>query len=147
MALSRDLAEKAQKRESVTTQPKEHLTGVKGTLTMKNYLGGYYYLTCDEVKIQDNEIHLIEGKHTKEDKLPSRNDIKDGLLKMMLFTNLENLTFEEEEYIPVPILKLTTGKGFGPKPRTRQQANLLTQLRREAETNKFRVQINDEFFV
>ena len=44
MELSRDLAEKAQKRESVTSQPKEHLTGEKAKLTIKNDLGGYYYL-------------------------------------------------------------------------------------------------------
>lgn len=44
MQLSRDLARKAQKRESITTQPKEHLTGTKGTITIKNYLGGYYFL-------------------------------------------------------------------------------------------------------
>ncbi len=44
MELSRDLAEKAQKRESVTSQPKEYLTGEKAKLTIKNDLGGYYYL-------------------------------------------------------------------------------------------------------
>ena len=43
MTLSRDLAKKAQARESVTTQPKEQLTGIKGTLSIKNYLGGFYY--------------------------------------------------------------------------------------------------------
>jgi hypothetical protein len=49
MNLSRDLAKKAQKSESVTIQPKEKLEGAKAKLTIKNYLGGYYYLTCDEV--------------------------------------------------------------------------------------------------
>lgn len=51
LGLSRNLAEKAQKRESITTQPKEHLRGEKARLIAKNYLGGYYYLTCDEVGI------------------------------------------------------------------------------------------------
>jgi hypothetical protein len=70
--LSRQLAEKAQKRERVTTQPKEHLTGIKATLTIKNYLGGFYYFTCDEVEIHGNELYLIEGKHSKEkSSLPS----------------------------------------------------------------------------
>jgi len=66
--LSRDLAEKAQRRESVTTQPKEHLTGEKAKLTIKNYLGGYYYLTCDEAEVRGT---LISG-HGNSDlrKLP-----------------------------------------------------------------------------
>ena len=56
MELSRKLAHKAQERESVTVQPKECLTGVKGTITIKNYLGGYYYFTCDEVEIHGSDI-------------------------------------------------------------------------------------------
>ena len=40
MSLSRTLAEKAQKRESVTIQPKEKLDGTKATITIRNYLGG-----------------------------------------------------------------------------------------------------------
>lgn len=52
---SRILAEKAQQRESVTIQPKEFLKdGNKGIITIKNYLGGLYYLTCDEVEIEGN---------------------------------------------------------------------------------------------
>jgi hypothetical protein len=144
MTLSRDLAKQAQVRESVTTQPKEHLTGIKGKLTIKNYLGGHYYLTCDEIEIHGDEIYLIEGKHTKTDKLPSRGDIKDGLLRMMLMTNLENLAIDETNYNPVPILKLTTGKGFSIESLNRSQECLLTDLRKEAETNGFQVTINDE---
>jgi hypothetical protein len=65
LTLSRDLAEKAQKRESVTIQPKEMLEeGDKATITIKNYLGGKYFFTCDEAKIHENDILLIEGKHT-----------------------------------------------------------------------------------
>ena len=65
LTLSRDLAEKAQKRESVTIQPKEMLEeGDKATITIKNYLGSKYFFTCDEAKIHENDILLIEGKHT-----------------------------------------------------------------------------------
>ena len=35
MTTSRDLAKQAQKRESVTIQPKERVTGIKGTVTIK----------------------------------------------------------------------------------------------------------------
>ena len=142
MTLSRNLAKQAQERESITTQPKEHVTGIKGKLTIKNYLGGNYYLTCDEIEIHGDEIYLIEAKHTSTDKLPSRSDIKDGLVKMMLFTNLEDLKVDERNYKPVPILKLTTDTGFTLKSLNRSQKNLLTNLKQEAETNGFQVIIN-----
>jgi hypothetical protein len=45
MKLSRELSHKAQKRESITVQPKESLKGTKGLITIKNYIGGYYYFT------------------------------------------------------------------------------------------------------
>lgn len=112
MNLSRNLAERAQKRESITVQPKEKLSGAKGTITITNYLGGNYYFTSDEVELHENDIYLIDAKHTKTDNLPSINDIKDGLLKMILFTNLENVKSNGRNLNPVPILKLTTGKGF-----------------------------------
>jgi hypothetical protein len=147
MSLSRKLAETAQKRESVTDQPKENLTGTKGTITIKNYLGGYYYFTCDEIEIYENDVYIIEGKHTHTDNLPSLNDIKDGLLKMILFTNLENLKIDEVNYNPVPILKLTTGARFSLKSISRSQKDMLSILKKEATTNGFRVLINDEFFV
>jgi hypothetical protein len=145
-ALSRDLARQAQARESITTQPKEHVAGIKGKLTIKNYLGGNYYLTCDEVEIHGDEIHLIEAKHTKTDELPSLGDIKDGLVKMILFTNLEHLKVDERDYNPVPILKLTTGAGFSLSSLSSSQTNRLTNLKREAETNGFQIMINDELF-
>jgi len=143
MKFSRQLAEKAQKRERVTTQPKEHLTGVKATLTIKNYLGGFYYFTCDEVEIHGNDLYLIEGKHSKEKKLPSLEDIKDGLLKMILFTNLENVQIEGKNYNPIPILKLTTAKDFD----TLHLENLeiIDLLKKEVQTNGFRLLVNDKF--
>ena len=145
MTLSRDLAKKAQARESVTTQPKEQLTGIKGTLTIKNYLGGYYYWTCDEIELHDNQIFLIEAKHTKKDELPSSGDIKDALLKMILFTNLENLRVGEKDYFPIPIVKLTTAAGLSLQSQSSRRKNMLVNLRNEAETNGFRVSINGDY--
>jgi hypothetical protein len=143
MKLSRQLAEKAQKRERVTAQPKEHLMGIKATLTVKNYLGGFYYFTCDEVEIHGDDLYLIEGKHSKEKELPSIGDIKDGLLKIMLFTNLENVQIEGKSYNPIPILKLTTSKDFD----TTHLENLkiINLLKDEAKTNTFKLLINDKF--
>ena len=145
MTLSRDMAKKAQARESVTTQPKEHLTGIKGTLTIKNYLGGCYYWTCDEIELHGDQIFLIEAKHTKKDELPSSSDIKDALLKMMLFTNLENLRVAERSYNPIPIVKLTTGPGLTLQSQSSQKKNMLINLQKEANTNGFRASINGEY--
>ena len=147
MGLSRELARKAQERESVTTQPKEHLAGIKATVTIKNYLGGYYYFTCDEVEIHEQDIYLIEGKHTKTGNLPSLGDIKDGLSKMILFTNLEDVKFDEMDFNPVPVLKLTTSDKFNIEFITKKQKKLINALRKEAEANGFRIKINDEFLL
>lgn len=147
MNLSRNLAQKAQQRESITFQPKEKLTGIKATLTIKNYLGGNYYFTSDEAKINKKNILLIECKHSEEAKLPSIGDIKDGLLKMILFTNLEDVKIGNKAYNPIPTLKLTTGKGFDIKRINDSDKEILDLLKKEAETNKFRVRINNSFLI
>jgi len=109
MNTSRSKAKDAQNRERLTTQPKEHLiTLTKATITIKNYLGGIYYFTTDEIKIIDNNLLLIEGKHSRDSKLPSIGDIKDGLLKMVLYCNLTDVKIDGEKLTPKPILKLTS---------------------------------------
>ena len=146
MNLSRELAEKAQYRESVTIQPKEKLSGTKATLTIKNYLGGYYYFTCDEVIIDKQDICLIEGEHTEDDKLPSLIDIKDGLWKMILFTNLEDVKVDGEKYNPMPILKLTTGNGFKMESLNETQREMLNFLKQESVANNFKIMINKNVY-
>ncbi len=145
MSLSRNRAEMAQKRESATVQPKEKLDGVKGVITITNYLGGNYYFTSDEVELHDNDIYLIDAKHTKTDNLPSMGDIKDGLLKMILFTNLENVNLDGEKFNPVPILKLTSGDEFNIEELSKSQREMLDILKKEAKENEFRVLINNSF--
>ncbi|MEM0195871.1 MAG: hypothetical protein QXD10_07530 [Metallosphaera sp.] len=140
MNLSRRLAEKAQKIERVTIQPKEHLTGIKATLTVKNYLGGFYYFTCDEVEIHGDDLYLIEGKHSKGKELPSLEDIKDGLLRMILFSNLENVEIEGKHYNPIPILNLTTAKKIDIARLINSE--LVNSLIKEAKTNGFKLMIN-----
>ncbi len=147
MELSRKLAYKAQKRESVTIQPKEYLTGIKGMITIRNYLGGYYYFTCDEVEIHGKNIYLIEGKHTAAGNLPSEGDIKDGLIKMILFTNLENVIAGGKEYNPIPVLKLTTNNRFDEKLLSKSKRNLFNLLKKEAKHNGFIIKVNDTFIV
>lgn len=147
MNLSRGLAEKAQKRESVTRQPKENLAGTKATLTIRNYLGGYYFFTADEAWIEGSNLYLAEGKHARGADLPSLGDIKDGLLKMILFTNLEDVRIEEHTYNPVAVLKLTTGPGFSVHQLSDNQVKLMDTLRQEAEANQFKISLNNRFVV
>jgi len=142
MELSRNLAKMAQKRESVTIQPKEHLEGIKGTITITNYLGGNYYFTSDEVELYDKNIYLIDAKHTKENKLPSLEDIKDGLLKMILFTNLEDVKIGNEKFTPIPILKLTTAETFKIVDMNKSQKEMFEVLKKEAQINNFNILLN-----
>ncbi|MEM2139165.1 MAG: hypothetical protein QXM96_03350 [Candidatus Woesearchaeota archaeon] len=155
MNFSRSLAEKAQQREFITIQPKENLIGKKAILTIKNYLGGNYYFTCDEVYFEniDNKknnfngsnLVIVEGKHSKEKNLPSLEDIKDGLLKMILFTNLENLTLNNVSFKHISLLKLTTNKKFNINLMNNSQKEILTLLKEESNYNNFKVKINNIF--
>ena len=143
MALSRNLAELAQKRESVTIQPKEHLDGIKGTITITNYLGGNYYFTSDEVEIHNKNLWFIEAKHIIANNLPSLGDIRDGLLKMMLFTNLKEVKIDDKNFNPIPILKLTTGENFSIEKLNDRQKKLLEVLKKESSINNFKIKLNN----
>ena len=145
MKFSRNLAALAQKREMITIQPKEMLEGNKGMITISNYLGGHYFFTADEVKIDGNNIHLLDAKHTKTDKLPALEDIKDALLKMTLFTNLEDVKLDGKGYNPVAVLKMTTGKNFKIENINKSQKEMLEVLKKEAKSNGFKIVVNDYF--
>ena len=75
---------------------------------------------------------LIEGKHSASG-YPSLNDVKDGLLKMILYTNLKKVYYNNKEFVPIPILKLTTKGDIHKFP------NYYDVLLKEAEENKFKV--------
>ncbi len=156
MKFSRTKAQEAQNREFVTTQPKEALsTSSKAKITIKNYLGGLYYFTVDEVKKSKNTLQLIEAKHSKSTILPSKGDIKDGLIKMILYTNLEDIYVDKKAVEVQPILKLTSTKIKSHYDSSRNklklvswceihdlktsQINFLNQLIAEANENGFRV--------
>jgi len=146
MKHSRDLAKSAQIREGTTTQPKENVNGTKGTITIKNFLGGHYYFTADEVEITNDDIFLIEAKHTKTNALPSIADIKDGLFKMILFTNLECVEFDGKTYNPIPVLKITNGNGTSLEL-NKNNIELLERLKCEAESNGFNILYNNTYLI
>ena len=160
MDTSRKKAEGAQNREFLTTQPNESLsTLTKATITINNYLGGRYYFTTDEIKIQDKDIYLIECKHSTKSILPSTGDIKDGLLKMVLYSNLEEVRVNEITYNPIPFIRLTSTKVNGKlsskdddlkfnefieKNRlTKNQEKFIDNLFEEARRNRFIVKIEN----
>lgn len=145
MALSRELAKQAQARESVTTQPKEKLAREKAILTIRNYLGGYYFLTVDEAWIAGNDLYLAEAKHTMYSKLPSLGDVKDGLIKMILFSNLQSVGTETQKYNPVAVLKLTTATDFSKEQLDAREKSLLETLKEEANHNRFKILLNTDF--
>jgi hypothetical protein len=140
MSFSRNLSKKAQIRESVTVQPKENISGSKGIITIKNYLGGFYYFTVDEVKIIKRTIYLIECKHSKR-VFPSIEDIKDGLIKMVLFTNLKDVKINGINMLPKPVLKLTTGVRLDINNLSDSRIKYLKLLKQEARINNFEIQI------
>ncbi|EEA8817560.1 hypothetical protein G4F72_001737 [Campylobacter upsaliensis] len=106
MDFSRTKAKAAQQREVLTLQPKEQIgIGQKCKITIENYLGGQYFFTCDDVLLRDNILVLCESKHSKNALLPSSDDIKDGLLKLMLYNNIDSIVGYEKFKV---VLRLTS---------------------------------------
>lgn len=161
MASSRQKALDAQRREFSTLQPKELLsTATKAKITITNFLGGMYFFTVDEIYLSDGIVNLIECKHSVKAKLPSLSDIKDGLLKMMLYSNLENVAVAGVSVKHKAILQLTSNNLTGnissnSAKSDRQhfykfnkfaakQIVLLRLLFIEARKNKFTVRVGSE---
>jgi ASC-1-like (ASCH) protein len=108
---SRRKSREAQSREFLTEQPKEALsTDTKAKVTINNALFGKYFFTCDETSIDGNNLFLIEAKHSNRAKFPSRNDIKDGLLKLMIYTNLSNVKIGKSAFAARVAMRLTSNR-------------------------------------
>ena len=112
--LSRDLAVQAQNRETQTIQPKERVIEDKVEITLKNFLGGYYFFTVDEYMVIDDTVFLIEKKHSGKKLIPSANDIKDSFIKMALFTNISDLNNNNNNLNHKSVVGLTSSnfKGY-----------------------------------
>lgn len=82
----------AAQRETMTTHDLEYLTdGQKGFFSVQNYLGGEYHLTADELIYKHDLLVIQESKNTTRSRFPARSDIQDGLFKLILFTNMDEL--------------------------------------------------------
>ncbi|MCA2002184.1 MAG: hypothetical protein LDL51_10005 [Chloroflexi bacterium] len=151
-------------RETQTEHYFEYLSdGGKASFDIENYLGGTYYLTADEVIWDDQEnLYIIqESKNASNGFLPSLSDIKDGLFKLILYSNLHVL---ELDSVPVNFrsrLKLTGKKVKGTLSLpcdentlaqflkanqgacSRQEAGTIRKLNLEASSNaKLEIQIS-----
>lgn len=153
---SRRKSQKAQAREFQTEQPKEALaTDTKSKITITNALFGKYFFTVDETKIEPQMIYLIEAKHSSRGKFPSRSDIKDGLIKMMLYTNLRQVKVGAKSYDLKVQIRLTSNqlegsvdsdakneaieKFFVSNSFDSADVNFFAKLFREARANKFTI--------
>ncbi len=135
LTLSRTNAEQAQIREAHTNQPNEHVDGTKSKLTITNYLGGMYHLTVDETRIDQSGVYLVEAKHCKQNnKFITKENIKDGLLKMILYSNLTNVICDNSLMRPIACLKLTNGNNNFNNLTIKEQVTL-HNLRIEASRN------------
>lgn len=161
MEFSRSKAAQAQSREFVTQQPKENLSTLsKAKITITNYLGGNYFFTVDEIVVTKEKLFLVEGKHSVNALLPSKGDIKDGLLKMILYCNLVETKVDGKDMECRPILELTSTQlkgqinsnssvkeieGFFTKNNfSASQKMLVTRLFEETKSNNFTVNIKQE---
>jgi len=103
-------------RETQTSHGFEYLSdGLKATFQIENYLGGIYYLTADEVIQNEKEnMYIIqEAKNSTGGFLPSLSDIKDGLFKLILYSNLDTLKLDSNPVMFKSRLKLTGKKVSG----------------------------------
>ncbi|MDQ4120120.1 MAG: VWA domain-containing protein [Acidobacteriota bacterium] len=154
LEFSRRKSEQAQRRELYADQPKETMpTGTKSRVTITDHLGGKYFLTVDEAVYENGILYLIESKHTQRGKLTHTNDIKDGLIKMILYRNLLDVRRGGKLVKSLPVLRLTAKEMQGAitseaKPEEiakfietnrfdLKQAELLKKLFAEAQANNF----------
>lgn len=69
--------------------------------------------------------------------------VKDGLLKMILFTNLKEVKIEEKTYSPIAVLKLTSDIRYRKDKLNISQIETLKRLKAEAKENNFIVKLNN----
>ena len=148
----------AANREIVTNHRLEHLSleSEKPVFEMKNNLGGSYFLTADELIIKDKKIIITEAKNSTNGKLPGIADVKDGLFKILLFSQIKYIKIDDIDYSYKVGLKLsgnlsssitlpnTTSKieaFFDLENLSKAERNLLILLNEEATENNYNIDI------
>ena len=101
----------ARNRESLVQHVDEDLSdeSEKAVFDLRNRLGGIYPITCDEVFVNESsQVVLIrESKNSSKDSLPSKDDIYDGLFKLLLFRHVLTLQKSNVTYAVSVELRLT----------------------------------------
>jgi len=98
----------ASSREIITAHKREFLSsGEKASIEIENYLGGTYYLTIDEIISEGDMLIVQESKNSTKSFLPSLSSIKDGLFKLILYSNPDRLLLNDEQIPFSTRLKLT----------------------------------------
>lgn len=139
--LSLRASQLASNREIATTHLYEFLEdGAKATFYIENYLGGVYHLTADEVVFEHGKYVIQESKHASRGSLPSVADIKDGLFKLILFSNLKTLYLEGQSVEFASQLKLTGTKlkGRVALPATSNEVDDFIEVNRSVLTKRQR---------
>jgi hypothetical protein len=148
-------------REVVVKHKNEYLSleSEKLVFEIKNNLGGSYFLTADEIIIDEDKKELIiqEAKNATAEKLPKGTDIKDGLFKILLFSQIKTITIDDIPYSYKVSLKLTGNLTSSIKLPSKENAlnaffekeNIsksdkasINMLNEEAEANGYQVEIS-----
>jgi len=103
-------AKEAALRETLTVHENEKLNSKsKGFLDIRDFYGGRYYLTCDEVfEIGENKYLIQESKNSTREVLPKVTEIKEALLKMYLFSNINEMRLKRKKVNINYRIKLTS---------------------------------------
>lgn len=103
-------------RETSVDHEKEQLQPdtQKALIEVTNNLGGKYALTADEVLFVGEERVIIqESKNTTREWLPSSYDIKDGLFKLLLYSQFASVIHDGKERKCSVRLRATSAKFVG----------------------------------
>ncbi len=138
---SRKLAERAQIREVEILHADEKVVGEKAILNINDHMGGIYHLTTDECEIDEEKLFLIEAKNSGNKRLPTLINIKDGLFKMMLFTNIKNAAVGDIPLTPHAVLKLTSDLSYSKHDMSNNEIRICEKLNEEAKLNGFSIQL------
>ena len=144
IAASRRLASQAQQRELSTLHEDEMVQGEKASVTIENHVGGVYFLTADEWEIDDDKLLIVEAKNTNNHRLPGLHDVKDGLFKMMLFSNVDRAIVGDICLTPHAVLKLTSGLSYSSKDLQEKERKICDGLREEANLNGFSIRLPEQ---
>lgn len=152
LAASREIGVK-HKHEHLSTKNSKKLV-----FEIKNNLGGSYFLTADEIILHKNKKELViqESKNATKDKLPKGADIKDGLFKIMLFSQIKSLTIDGDAYkykvklkltgklsgsLQLPSSKERISSYVGAQKFSKSDEALIAMLDEEARANNYEVEI------